>query len=449
MAFLPENHEESPQKEYEEYEEELEHCIREEDVIRRRLGFLNGFIVGVAASFLCLLIFGGGWLLGQRAQQQKKVEQEEKSGASVLTDGDTLRKLDEVQSLIEQNYLDEVDSEELSTFLFKGVAAGLDDDYADYYSKQELESVLDSTRGEYFGIGAVLSENTRTGEICVIQVYEGSPAEKAGLQEGDAIMSVNDEAAMGLGLSGLVTTIKGMEYAFRLTVYRAESEEELELELKCDNVEIVHVSYEMLEGNTGYLKISEFTTSAVEQFRNAVADLNSQGMQNLIVDLRNNPGGLLTSVCDILDEVLPEGLIVYTEDKYGEREEFMSDGNRSVTCPLAVLVNGYSASASEIFAGAVQDYGLGPVIGTQTYGKGVVQKTYPLSDGSAFKVTVEKYFTAGGQDIDGNGITPDTVIEETETDEKTGMNSTEEKEEASSDPVLKRALEELGSTAKQ
>ncbi|MCD7817495.1 MAG: S41 family peptidase [Lachnospiraceae bacterium] len=200
-----------------------------------------------------------------------------------------------------------------------------------------------------------------------------------------------------------------------------------------------YVSYEMLADQIGYLQLTEFTESAVEQFRDAVEDLNGQGMEKLIVDLRDNPGGLLTSVCDILDEILPEGLIVYTEDKNGNREEYMADDEQSVTCEVAVLVNGSSASASEIFAGAIQDYGLGPIIGTQTYGKGVVQKTYYLSDGSTFKLTVENYYTPNGQEIDGNGITPDIVAEEGDDEE----NSETDIETDADDAVLERALQEL------
>ena len=157
------------------------------------------------------------------------------------------------------------------------------------------------------------------------------------------------------------------------------------------------------------------------------------------MDLRNNPGGLLDSVCDILDLVLPKGLIVYTEDKNEQRQEYESEGKPIVDCEIAVLVNGYSASASEIFAGAIQDYEMGPVIGTQTYGKGVVQKTYPLSDGSAFKLTVEKYFTPKGQNIDGSGITPDIIVEETEDTAETETRQAPEEK----DLVLERAMEDL------
>ncbi|MCD8364205.1 MAG: S41 family peptidase, partial [Clostridiales bacterium] len=235
------------------------------------------------------------------------------------------------------------------------------------------------------------------------------------------------------------------------TVYRPETEEELELTITCGAVIPTYVTYEMMENHVGYLKLTEFTSSAVEQFQEAVEDLNSQGMEALIVDLRDNPGGLLTSVCDILDEILPaDSLMVYTEDKTRNRNPYPADAESSVPCEIAVLVNNGTASASEIFAGAIQDYGLGPVIGTQTYGKGVVQKTYSLSDGSAFKLTVENYYTPNGQEIDGNGITPDIVVEEDAQGETAADDGTENTADAAraedlaeEDAVLARAWEEL------
>lgn len=417
----------------------------------KKRGFWKGFVTGAAASVCGMLLFCGSWLIAQ--QRSLNEEETEEIGAAVLTEPATLRKLSQVQELIEDYYLNEVDEELLSDYLFKGVAVGLDDPYAAYYSSEELTSVLDSSRGEYFGIGAVISENQQTGELCIVQVYEDSPAEKGGLMPGDIVMMFGDESASALGLSDLVMKIKAAEEEFHLTVYRPDTEEELELTLECGEIVVSHVEYEMLEDQIGYIQITEFTESAVTQFCDAVDDLNEQNMQKLIVDLRSNPGGLLTSVCDILEEILPEGRIVYTEDRDGNGEEICADDKRSVTCETAVLVDEYSASASEIFAGAIQDYGLGPVIGTKTYGKGVVQKTYPFSDGSAFKMTVEKYYTAKGQDIEGNGITPDIIIEETDTKaEQTGSEISDTESEITDseseaaereDAVLTRAVEEL------
>lgn len=436
-----------------------------EEKEKKPAGFGTGFLTGILATLVCAAVFMAGWLIAQNKLQDHRTKTLQQ-GAEVLTDYETLTTLDEVQSLIAQNYLNEVDSEMLSAYLFKGIAAGLGDPYANYYSEEELQSVLDSTRGEYYGVGATLTEDINTREIRVLEVYDNSPASESGLQPGDILTALDDTYLAGSGLSEVVALIKSRDGPFVLTIYRPDTEEELKLELECGEVELEYVEAEMKTDEIGYIRISEFTEIAVDQFKSAVPALQEQGMEKLIVDLRSNPGGLLTAVCDILDEILPEGLIVYTEDKDGNREEYRADGARMIDCEVAVLVNGDSASASEIFAGAIQDHGLGPVIGTQTYGKGVVQKTFPLSDGSAFKLTVQKYFTPLGQDIDGNGITPDILVEESKEDaderteadagtdetELTGDGADEEPEAAApdeaeteaSDPVLARALEELG-----
>ena len=175
----------------------------------------------------------------------------------------------------------------------------------------------------------------------------------------------------------------------------------------------------MMEGNIGYISISQFDEVTTKQFKSAIEDLTNQGMVGLVIDIRNNPGGVLTTVKDMLEYILPDGLIVYTEDVNGDRQNYIGDDNNELNVPLAVLVNGDSASASEIFAGAVQDYKKGAIIGTQTFGKGIVQTIQPLTDGSAIKYTIAKYFTPNGQDIHGKGVTPDMVVEpdsESDTD---------------------------------
>lgn len=455
MAYLPETEEgrtiDTAEKvsgqEYAQEEISEEKCLTLEKIPHQELeknkkgSFGRGFVCGVSAALICIFVFTIGWQAARVFEiRNREPEEKEMQGAEVLTDTETLYKLNELQAILEEFYYEDLDGELLSSGLFKGIAVGTGDLYADYYSVQELQSVMDSSAGEYFGIGATLSENLETGEILVMEVYEDGPAQAAGLRAGDRILSVKEQDA-SIGLSDLVTLIKSSKEEFQMCIYREESREELELTMKCGEIKVTHVQFEMKEDQIGYIRISEFTKNAVEQFKTAVQELNASGMEKLIIDLRNNPGGLLDSVCDILDYVIPKGLIVYTEDKNGNREEYKSEGNQMISCEVAVLVNGYSASASEIFAGAVQDYELGPVIGTQTFGKGVVQKTYPLSDGSAFKMTVEKYFTPKGQDIDGNGITPDIIIEENADETETGESRNPDETEA--DMVLEKALSVL------
>ncbi len=441
MAKLPETDGEEKQEEkveVEEYageigeysEEDTEEYGNEDDdddMQCRQRGCVSAFIAGILTAFLCIIVFQVGWTAAERGLFGKKDEAPKDAGAQVLTDHATLYKLGEIQELIEENYLEEVDGDTLSSYLFKGAAAGLDDPYASYYSRAELQSVLDESRGEYFGIGATLMLDAQTGEHVVVEVYKGSPSEKAGLMQGDILLSVEGTLLDGVNLTDTVTMIKEKEGSFPIEVYRAETDETLTLTLECGEVALDYVEEKMMDDRIGYVSVSEFTTLAAEQFSEALEALKEQGMEKLIVDLRGNPGGLLDSVLSMLGDILPKELVVYTENKNGEQEKYYTDGDRIVSCETAVLVDGFSASASEIFAGAVQDLGIGPVVGTQTYGKGVVQNTYFLSDGSAVKFTTEKYFTPAGQDIHGNGITPDVVIEEAELPKRqnTGRRQTE------------------------
>ncbi len=412
-------------------------------------GFGMGFLAGLLAALICVCVFLLGWSTARRVRLQRERENESQSeeteniGAEVLTDYHTLSKMEEIRNLVEQNYLGDVDSDTLSEYLFLGIAYGLEDEYANYYSPPELETVIENTRGVYFGIGISIEEDAQTQKIRILEVYDGSPAAEAGLAVEDIIVDVDGTSTDGMDLNEVTDLIRSQEDSFSMKVSR-EGTGELEVELKCDTVERSYVESEMLDGKIGYVRITDFTGSAVKQFREAVETLDEEGMEKMIVDLRGNLGGLFDSVKAILDDILPEGLIVYTETKDKEREEFLSDEKQLVTCEIAVLVDGETASASEIFAGAVQDYGLGPIIGTQTYGKGVVQDTYTLSDGSAIKFTTRKYFTPKGQDIDGNGITPDIVIEE-DSESGSAGSDTEGALTRSEDEFLAKALEALTS----
>lgn len=401
--------------------------------------FFAGFLAGCLAMVFCLALVFAGWIILQRTGLLKSTEEK---GADILTDAGTLYKLGEVQYLIKQEYLEEVDSSMLSACLFKGIAAGLEDPYANYYSAEELQSVKDSNRGEYFGIGATVGVSDSGQELVIQDVYENSPAQAGGLQAGDILQSLDGESVEGMSLSEVVSLIKSRQERFETRIYRPGTGETLTLTLECGSVELDYVVSRMLDDRVGYIQITEFTERAVTQFREAAESLLNQGMEQLIVDLRDNPGGLLDSVCDILDEIVADARLVYTEDRNEEQVEYYADSQHLLDCPVAVLVNGASASASEIFAGAVQDLEIGPVVGSQTYGKGVVQKTYTLSDGSAFKLTVEKYCTSGGRDINGNGITPDYIVEDKDIT-YAEENAKEDSSASGADPVLEKALEIL------
>lgn len=224
------------------------------------------------------------------------------------------------------------------------------------------------------------------------------------------LLAADDYEAASMDLSEFVNHIRGEEgTTVHLTVSR--DGESLEFNVERRNIEIQTVTYELLENQTGYIAVTEFTEPTADQFAAAIAELQNQGMTSLIVDLRSNPGGLLDTACEMLDQILPEGLLVYTEDNAGNREEYNSTDDEVLDIPLVVLVNGDSASASEIFAGAIQDRDAGTIIGTTTYGKGIVQSILGMTDGTAFKMTTERYYTPNGTCIHGIGITPDVEVE--------------------------------------
>ncbi len=328
----------------------------------------------------------------------------------VLSDSQHVQKLRFLEALIDQEYLGEKDEDSLAEGLYKGLIYGLGDVYSCYYTKEEYEQENSSTEGSYVGIGVTIQKNPEGG-VKIAECYEDGPGDQAGLKEGDVISAVDGTDITEMEASQVVEMIKNAEdKEVELTVHRQDQEEPLEISVKVQDVELTSVFGEMLYGKTGYIRILQFTAVTPDQYEETFAELENQGMERLVIDLRNNPGGLLTSVCEVLNDILPEGLIVYTEDKYGNRQEEYSEGKNPLEMPLAVLVNEGSASASEIFAGAVKDYGAGTIVGTTTYGKGVVQAVHQLEDGSAVKLTVSNYYTPKGNSINEVGIQPDVEV---------------------------------------
>ena len=309
------------------------------------------------------------------------------------------------------------------------------DKYTVYYTADEYAKIQESSNGAYYGIGVVVRKND-DGTILVVEPYDGAPGKEAGMRKNDVIVTVNGESVADQDLNSVVAKIKGDEgTTVNIGIRRDGSDDIAELTVTRRKVEIKTVAYEMLDDSVGLITISEFDKVTAQQFKEAYAQLETLGMKGLVIDIRSNPGGLLNVVVDMLDEILPDGLIVYTEDKYGNRQEYNGSNPDVIDVPLAVLVNGESASASEIFAGAVQDYGAGTIIGTQTFGKGIVQTIRRMSDGSAIKYTMAKYFTPKGQDIHGHGVTPD-IVEEL-SDEFNNLTEYD----ASKDNQLQKAIE--------
>lgn len=329
-----------------------------------------------------------------------------------LLDTYTSSKVGVIEDTIETYYLEEVEKRKLQDGIYSGMVEALGDPYSAYYSAEELKDIRMKTEGIYYGIGAYVSK-AATDDFCTLSgIIGGTPAEEAGLRAGDIIYKVDDTPVQGMETTAVVALIKGEEgTTVHLTLVRDGESDFLEVDVERRQIESPTVEYSMKDNNIGYLQITEFDDVTVDQFAEALAVLKGSGMKGLILDLRSNPGGSLTVVCEIARMLLPKGLIVYTEDKYGQREEYTCDGKRQLTVPMVVLVNGYSASASEILAGAIKDYGIGTIMGTTTFGKGIVQRIISLSDGSAVKLTVSKYYTPNGNNIHEIGIEPDVVVE--------------------------------------
>ena len=321
-----------------------------------------------------------------------------------------VQKIKALEALIQRDYLGEIDEDQLAEGLYAGLVSGLGDVYSRYYTAEEYKQENSATMGAYVGIGVTMQKN-KEGGVEIVECYEGGPADHAGIKAGDIISDIDGTDITDMDVSDVVDMIReGNKKQAVLTIHRQNVENPMKITVEITDVTLPSVFEEMLKDQVGYIRISEFTDVTPDQFREAFSSLKKKGMEKLIVDLRGNPGGLLTSVCSILNEILPEGLIVYTEDKYGERQEQKSEGKTPLEIPLAVLVNENSASASEIFAGAVQDHGIGTIVGTTTYGKGVVQELLPLKDGSAVKLTISDYYTPKGNSINNTGIRPDVEV---------------------------------------
>ncbi len=368
----------------------------------------------------CMFLFAG--CMGQldissifsgRSDQEPVYETGEANSANNASE--IREKLSKIDAVINEYYLNEseIDEEKMIEGIYSGYVAGLGENYTTYYTAQEYADLMESSSGEYSGIGVSVSQSIETGVITIVNPFENGPGYEAGMRKDDILFAVEGEEVTGQDINSVVAKIKGEAgTTVDLTVYRPSTDEYIDMTVERRVVQNPTVTYEMKDGNIGYIQVTEFDEVTVEQFSTAISDLQGQGMQGLVVDLRDNPGGLLSSVCDMLDRILPEGnLLVYTMDKDGNREEHYAEDEDSLDLPMIVLVNGNSASASEIFTAALQDYDKATIMGTTTFGKGIVQVILPLDDGSAVKVTQSQYYTPNGVCIPPEGVTPDIEVE--------------------------------------
>lgn len=377
------------------------------------------YLVGLLTGIIISSLIASGIYVGIRVAdifRTGKVRETSAHGtaAESVVNDDSISKLESIEKIIEEYYYneEEINANNMIEGMYSGMVASLGDRYSVYYTEEEWEKLMHDTEGIYYGIGAYVSRDEITGCGKINRVLDNTPAQEAGLRENDIIYRVDGESVRGLELSEMVSKMKGEEgTTVRLTIYREGEDDYLEIDVVRRRIESVTVNYEMLDDQIGYIRIMEFDEVTYKQFVEALDAVKAQAAKGLILDLRSNPGGGLTVVVDIARQILPEGLIVYTEDRSGKRTEYSCDGDNELQMPLVVLVNGSSASASEILAGAIKDYGKGTLIGTTTFGKGIVQRILPLTDGSALKLTVSAYYTPNGNNIHNIGIEPDIECE--------------------------------------
>ena len=371
-----------------------------------RSGFLPGVFVGILVAIIAV-----GILFALRGGGASSTGGSGHAANGQAVDDATVNKLKVLEQYIDYYYYkaDEVKDDQIRDGVYKGLLDSLGDVYTCYFTPEEFQNIKQQTEGVYYGIGAYVSKDVESGRCVISGVIKGTPAEAGDMMEGDVIYKVDGEDMTGLELEEVVAHIKGDE-GTKVTITLIRNGEEIESEFTRAQVSTPTVDSEMLEEGIGYLQITEFDEVTTQQFKENLASLKEQGLEGLIIDLRGNPGGNVTTVCAVAEELLPEGLIFYMEDRNGERTEYKCQGADWDT-PLVILVNEYSASASEILSGAVKDSGIGKIVGKKTYGKGVVQNLIPLEDGSAIKITVANYYTRGGNDINLKGVEPDVEVD--------------------------------------
>jgi len=363
----------------------------------------------ITTTVLSLSLFGffGGWLSGASRSTSEDISLSEDSYES-------LRPLIQSMSLIKNNYVDveKINQKDLVYGAIKGMVAELDP-YSQFMDPQSYKDMRQDTKGSFGGLGIEIS--VRNNQLTIVTPIDGTPAYRAGLQPGDEIMKIDDESTEGITIMDAVHKMRGLKGTkCELTVRRRGEEDWIDVAIIRDTIKIQSIRHEMLEGEIGYIRLTEFMERTGDDFNKALRTLENNGMKGLILDLRNNPGGLLNMAAEIAEYFVPQGkLIVYTEGRHKSQNiRFFSSTMRPFKdIPLAVLVNRGSASASEIVAGAIQDWNLGVIVGENSFGKGSVQTIVPLGDGSALRMTTARYLTPKGQMIHGNGIAPDMTVE--------------------------------------
>lgn len=384
--------------------------------------FWGGMVSGLALALFLVCVAFVGTRLQNFAETVESAQQAAKESRQAADEGEEtkprqavseelMQKMSMVEKMIDQYfYHADTDKQAMMDGALKGMVASLGDPYSEYYTAEELSNVMEGIEGVYYGIGAYVGMDTNMGLAKISGVIAGAPAESADVRPDDYIFAVDGTETYGMTLNEVVSMIKGPE-GTTVTITFLRDGKYLDVDVERRKVESPTVISEMYDNGVAYIEITEFDEVTVDQFTEALAVAKGSGMKGLILDLRANPGGSLHAVVEIAKQILPEGMIVYTEDREGHRKEYKGDGSHKLEVPLVVLVDQNSASASEILAGAIKDYGIGTLLGMTTFGKGIVQQPISLGDGSAVKLTISSYYTPNGINIHGTGIEPDEICE--------------------------------------
>ncbi|MCR5211446.1 MAG: PDZ domain-containing protein [Lachnospiraceae bacterium] len=380
-------------------------------------GFAKGLVTGIVATVIAAIIFVAVYLNSL-------------SGGAITLE--SISKLGKIDKIIEENFYEPVDRNALIESMYKGLVQGLSDKYSIYFTKEEAVKADEATTGNFVGIGVVVSVRDDVTKKLIKTVYEDSPAKEAGILRGDIFIGVDDTDVTNMSLSESIALIQG-ESGTPVTIKVLRDGKELSFDMLRAKVNTPSVFSTMLDKGVGYLRISEFNSETAPSFRKEMKKLQEAGMTSVIYDLRQNPGGLVDEVLSVLDDILPAGVLVYTVDNKGRQQAFYSDDERVIDIPSVVLVDENSASSAEIFTAAMKDFKAATIVGKKTYGKGIVQYIYPLSDGSRIELTTKKYLTPNGDDIHGKGIEPDVEVEYSYTGDQEALRNKYEDEYTVSD----------------
>ncbi|MCR4779133.1 MAG: S41 family peptidase [Lachnospiraceae bacterium] len=414
---------------------------------RKSNKFLPGFFAGILVTLgICFVVVGVFFIITINSSKLSMLHTGAIPGTGSTEEVDSIdwdevsKKSQTIAEMLNQVYMGDIDPDAMEQNIYKGIFSSLNDPYTVYYTPEEYAKMMESDSGVYCGAGVLVTQLSDSNLVQIVRVYDGSGAKDAGMQPGDVIVKVNDEDVTALDLNSVVALIRGEEGTWvKVTIYRESEKKYIDCNLQRRVVTAESVDYKMLDDGVGYISVSQFDEPTDEQFIAAVEKLLKEGMTSLVIDMRDNPGGLVDVAVKMLDRLLPKGVITYTEDKYGNRSPYNSDATE-LNIPMAVLINGNSASASEIFAGALRDYDKAVLVGTKSFGKGIVQTVIPLDDGSGIKITFAKYFSPKGTNIHGSGFEPDVEVKMSEEEYRSfRLNSLDPKD----DTVLQEAIKNL------